>query len=191
VKFPRPVAWVSWLVLMGLGSPLIAAPGAPEPKTQDENAIPTLNSPILTWQFNGSLEKVRQALLAILKEDGLSIKEENRGTGAFVTDLVNFDSKKFGVDVSLPPPRANPQYPWLQSIAVNSGRFGLDGKLTVAGAENTRLDLKAIIEVTAMSTKKGGTFWIPRYSNGTIEHLYFSRLGMKLLPSPAGESAPR
>jgi hypothetical protein len=188
VKVSRPVAWVSFLVVLGSWAPLFAAP---EAKTQEEDPIPVVNSPIQSWQFNGNLERVREAFLALLKEDGLSIKEENRSNGTFVTDLVSFDSKKFGVDISIPPPRANAKYPWLQSIAVNSGRYGLEGKFSVAGAELTRLDLKALIEVTAMNARKGTTAWVPRLSNGTVERFYFSNLGMKLLATPTTDGAPR
>lgn len=188
VKFPRPVLWVSFLALMGSWAPLL---GAPEAKSQEEDAIPVVNSPTVTWQFNGSLERVRDNLLTILKEDGLSIKEESRSTGTFVTDLVNFDSKKFGVDVSIPPPRANANYPWLQAIAVLSGRFGLEGRLSAVGPEATRLDLKAIIEVTAMNAKKGNIAWVPRYSNGTVERSYISSLGIKLVAAPSSNSAPQ
>jgi len=191
VKSSRPIAWVLSLALIGPGTALAAGTAAPEPKAQEEDPVPVVNSPILTWQFNGSLQKVLDAMVALLKEDGLSIKEENRTTGTFVTDLVNFDSKKFGVDVSSPPPRANPAYPWLQSIEVTNGRFGLEGKLVAAGPETTRLDLRALIEVTAIYTKKGNVIWVPRYSNGTIEHLFFSRLGLKLLAPPPSDSAPR
>jgi hypothetical protein len=190
VKSSRPIAWVLSWALIGPGTAL-AAGTAPEPKAQEEDPIPLVNSPILTWQFNGSLRKVRDAMVALLKEDGLSIKEENRTTGSFVTDLVSFDSKKFGVDVSSPPPRADPAYPWLQSIEVNNGRFGLEGKLVAAGPETTRLDLRALIEVTAIYTKKGTVSWLPRYSNGTIEHFFFSRLGLKLLAPPPSDNAPR
>ncbi|MCI0656113.1 MAG: hypothetical protein L0170_03480, partial [Acidobacteria bacterium] len=101
------------------------------------------------------------------------------------------DSKRFGVDISIPPPRANAKYPWLQNIAVTSGRYGLEGKLSVAGPEVTRLDLKALIEVTAMNARKGTTAWVPRFSNGTVERFYFSNLGMKLLATPTGDGAPR
>jgi hypothetical protein len=176
---------------MGPWAAVAAANSTPEPKPPEEDVPPAVISPTQTWQFTGSLEKVREALLAVLKEDGLSIKDESRSTGTFVTDLVSFDTKKFGVDVSAPPPRANPAYPWLQSISVNNGRFGLEGKLVAAGAETTRLDLRAIIEVTAINTKKGAVTWVPRYSNGTIEHLYFSRLGLKLLPPPSSDGASR
>ena len=191
MKSSRPIAWVLSLALIGPGAALAAGPAAPEPKAAEDDPLPVVNSPTLTWQFNGSLEKVRDAMVALLKEDGLSIKDENRATGSFVTDLVNFDTKKFGVDVSAPPPRANPAYPWLQSISVNVGRFGLEGKLVAAGPETTRLDLRALIEVTALNTKKGGVVWIPRYSNGTIEHLYFSRLGLKLVAPPPSDNASR
>ena len=191
MKFSRPLVWVFFVVLTGLWAPLGASPATPESKTPEEDPLPVVVSPTQTWQFNGSLEKVRDALVTLLKEDGLSIKEENRAAGTFATDLIIFDDKKFGVDVSVPPPRANPKYPWLQAIAVSSGRFGLEGKLTGAGPDLTRLDLRAIIEVTAMNTKKGGQAWIPRYSNGTVEHLYISRLGLKLLPTPPSESTPR
>lgn len=188
MKVSRPVVWVSFLALLGLWAPLLATP---EAKSQEEDPIPVVNSPTQTWQFNGNLERVREALLAMLKEDGLSIKEENRSNGTFVTDLVNFDSKRFGVDISIPPPRANAKYPWLQNIAVTSGRYGLEGKLSVAGPEVTRLDLKALIEVTAMNARKGTTAWVPRFSNGTVERFYFSNLGMKLLATPTGDGAPR
>ena len=190
VKSARPIAWVSFLALMGPWASVTAANSAPEPKPSEEDAPPVVNSPTLTWQFNGSLDKVREAMLAVLKEDGLSIKEESRG-GTFVTDLVSFDTKKFGVDVSAPPPRANPAYPWLQSISVNNGRYGLEGKLVASGPETTRLDLRALIEVTAINTKKGAVTWVPRYSNGTIEHFYFSRLGLKLVPPPSTDGASR
>jgi len=176
---------------VGPWASLAAANSTPEPKLPEGDAPPAVVSPTQTWQFSGSLDKVREAMLALLKEDGLSIKEESRSTGTFVTDLVNFDTKKFGVDVSSPPPRANPGYPWLQSISVNNGRFGLEGRLVAAGPETTRLDLRALIEVTAINTKKGAVSWVPRYSNGTIEHFYFSRLGLKLLPPSSSDGASR
>ena len=191
MKSSRPIAWVSFLALMGPWTSLAAANSTPEPKPPEEDAPPAVISPMLTWQFNTSLEKVREAMLAVLKEDGLSIKEESRSTGTFVTDLVSFDTKKFGVDVSSPPPRANPSYPWLQSFQVTTGRFGLEGKLVAGGPVTTRLDLRALIEVTAIYTKTGNVSWFPRYSNGTIEHFFFSRLGLKLLAPPPSDSAPR
>jgi hypothetical protein len=179
------------MALIGLGSPLFAGPDTPEIPNPEEEAAPVLNSPILSWQFNGTLERVRDTLIDLLKKDGLSLKEENREAGTFMTDLVNFNAKKFGVNVSIPPPRVNPKYPWLQSIAVSNGRFGLEGRLIAVGPESTRLDLRALLEVQAMNTKKGELTWTPRYSNGTIEHQYFSRLAVSLPPPPSGESAPR
>ena len=191
VKFPRPVTWLSFLVLLGFSAPLLATSGSPDAKNTEEDPLPVVNSPTQSWQFKGSLEKVREALLAVLKEDGLSIKEENRSAGTFVTDLVAFDSKRFAVDISIPPPRANDKYPWLQSIAVLSGRYGLEGKLSAEGPETTRLDLKALIEVTAMNAKKRTMAWVPRLSNGTVERSFFSDLGLKLLATPSSDSAPR
>jgi len=179
------------LVLWGLGGALAVASEAPEAKEQDEEAAPAVISPYLNWQFNGSLEKVRESLQAVLKEDGLTLKEDAKSPGTFVTDLVVFDEKRFGVNVSTPPPRANPKYPYLQAIAVNAGRYGLEGRLSSAGPQATRLEIRALIEVSAINTRKGGTVWIPRYSNGTIEHLAFSRIALKMLAPASGDTPSR
>ena len=178
------------LLLLGLSGLLHAAPESPDAKVPEEDTPPPINSPYLNWQFNAPLAKVKEALQALMKEDGLSFKEDNSATGDFVTDLAEFDEKKFGVDVSIPPPRANPKYPWLQSIAMTSGRFGLQGKLVSMGPTSTRLDLRALLEIPAINSKVGGRRWVPRYSNGTIEHLYITRLSLRLLPPPASDGKP-
>lgn len=181
---------VAVLMLMAVGPAPGHASDSPDAKEQDDTPLP-VSSPYLTMQFSGDLEKVRESFQALLKEDGLALKEDPKNPAAFSTDMVHFDDKKFGMAVSTPPPRANPKYPWLQSIAANSGRYGLEGRFFSTGAQTTRIELRAIIEVTAINTRKGGTAWVPRYSNGTIEHLTFSRLALKLLPPATADGASR
>jgi hypothetical protein len=181
----------AFLLLFGLASGLQAVPDDTQPKIPDEDLPPPITSPYLNWQFDAPKAKTWEALQALIKEDGLTIKEKNDTAGSFVTELLEFDEKKFTVDVSIPPPRANPKYPWLQPIVMTSGRYGLDGKLSSLGPNKTRLDLKAILEIAAINSKVGGKHWVPRYSNGAIEHQYFSRLSFRLLAEASGQPSSK
>jgi hypothetical protein len=184
--------------LAGMLMALLCAPawGGPEADTKEDPSAPLdpppVTSPWRAFQFNGTLQQVREHLEALLKEDGLTLKEQNKNTGSFLTDLVEFDEKKFGVDVSTPPPKASPKYPWFQTIEMTSGRFGFEGRLSPLAEGQTRLDLRALLEIRAMDKKLRGMRWVPRYSNGSIEQVYFTRLALSLLqPSPQAQAPSR
>lgn len=181
-----------WLALLPLALGAIAAPAAPMPEGEgDSDAPPAVTSPWRTWQFNAPPERIRAELSALFKEDGLSLKEEDRKAGTFVTDLVEFDEKKFGVELSIPPPKAGPKYPWFQTNDMKSGRFGIEGKIHPVHGAEVRVDLRALLEIRGMDQKIRSMRWIPRYSNGAVESLYFTRLSMRLLPAATGESTRR
>lgn len=178
--------------LAGMLMALLCAPGwaGPVSESKEEPSAPLdpppVTSPWRTFQFNGTVTQVREHLEALMKEDGLTLKEQDKDKGSFLTDLVEFDEKKFGVDVSTPPPKASPKYPWFQTIEMTSGRFGLEGRLSSLGEGQTRLDLRALLEIRAMDKKIRGMRWVPRYSNGSVEQVYFTRLALSLLqPSQA------
>ena len=195
----RPIGGIDLLrapLLAGLVTLILCAPASGQAQEPSDKAVPDpegpppVSSPWRTWQFNGSLERVREQLEALMKEDGLAFKEQNKATGSFVTDLVEFDDKKFGVEVSIPPPKASPKYPWFQLNSMTSGRFGLEGRLSALSESQTRLDLRALLEIRAMDKKIRALRWIPRYSNGAVEQLYFTRLSMSLLQSSSTAQAP-
>ncbi|PYQ14125.1 MAG: hypothetical protein DMH00_02380 [Acidobacteria bacterium] len=167
--------------------------GAPEPSAQkvEETAPSPVNSPWKTWQFNAPPERVRAELLVLMKEDRLNLKEESRKDGTLLTDLVEFNDKKFGVDVSIPPPKATPKYPWFQTNEMRSGRYGLEAKLSPLGSTSTRVDLRALLQIRGMDGKIRAMRWIPRYSNGAVEQQYFTRLSLRLLPSTVGDNTRR
>ncbi len=179
------------LAALFLALPTLAASESPAPgekPPQDEGPAP-LNSPWRTSQFNGSLEKVRDAFLAILKEEGLDVTRGEEPPDSFVTSLVEFDKKKFGVQVSIPPPKLSPKYPYAQLNQMYSGKYGLEGHFSRLSAEQTRLDLRAELQILAMDEKARAERWVPRYSNGEVERYYFTRLSLLLL-HPASELTP-
>jgi len=180
-----------FFLLMGLSGLLPAAPDLEEGKVTEGDVPPLISSPWRSWHFGAPLDRVRSELLSLLKEDGLTIVEEDRAAGNLLTDKIQFDSKRFGVDVSIPPPKAGPKYPWFQMNAMTSGRYGLEGKVSTLGPGQTGVDLRAVLEIQGMDQKIRAMRWVPRYSNGTVEQHYFSRLGFRLIPPPSGESSPR
>jgi hypothetical protein len=175
---------------------LLCAPvwGAPASDVKEEPPAPLepppVTSPWRTFQFNGTPQQVRERLEALMKEDGLTVKEQNKDAGSFLTDLVEFDDKKFGVDVSIPPTKASPKYPWFQMNEMTSGRFGLEGRLSPLGEGQTRLDLRALLEIRAFDRRIHAMRWIPRYSNGSVEQVYFTRLALSLL-QPSSQAPSR
>jgi hypothetical protein len=170
---------------------LPASAATPEEKHPQEEGPPQVVSPWQSWDFNGSRERVRSEMLSLIKEQGLTITAEDEKKGTFVTDLVEFDDKKFGVDVGVPPPKAGPKYPYFQLNAMTSGKFGLEGRFSGATDGRTHLDLRALLETRGMDEKIRGMRWIPRVSNGEVERYFFTRLSLKLLNTPSDSSSPR
>jgi hypothetical protein len=162
-----------------------ARPAAPENKAPEEGGPPPVSSPWQSWQFNGSLEKVRSELLALCREDGLAPDHEDPKSGSFRTGMVEFNDKKFGVDVSVPPPKASPKYPYFQLNDMTAGRYGLEARLSPGASGQTHLDLRALLEIQGMDQKIRAMRWIPRISNGEVERYYFTRLALRLLNPPA------
>jgi hypothetical protein len=149
-----------------------------------------LSSPWRDIQFGAPLERVRAELLTLLKEDGLTVVPEETEEGRFVTDIVEFDDKKFGVDVSIPPPKLSPKYPYAQLNSMTSGRYGLEGRLRPLSAGMTRLELRANLETRGMDQKARAMRWIPRYSNGEVERSLFTRLASRIL-KPVPDGSPK
>ena len=168
-----------------------ASPGLPMPEPLEvPDAPPPVTSPWRSWHYHAKPEQVRAALEALFKEDGLTIKEQDLKSGTFTTDLVEFNDKKFGVELSIPPPKAGAKYPWFQTNDMRSGRFGIEGKIFPAAGEDVRVDIRALLEIRGMDQKVKSMRWIPRYSNGAVEQQYFTRLSLQLLAT-TGESAQR
>jgi hypothetical protein len=175
---------LNWILLVPA---IIAAPiGTP---AQDDGP-PKVNSPWKTWQFNGPPEKVRSELFSLIQEQGLTLTRQDTKEGTFVTDLIEFDDKKFGVDVSVPPPKAGPKYPYFQLNSMTSGKYGLEGRLRPISAEQSRLDLRALLEIRGMDQSIRAMRWVPRISNGEVERFFFTRLAFRLRnssPSATGK----
>jgi hypothetical protein len=173
---------------------LATALQAQEEKPPPAAALPQVSSPWRTQDFTAPLERVRTELLAMATEDGLTVQEgdkEEKKEGRFRTDLVDFDSKRFGVDVSIPPPKANPKYPFFQLNAMTSGRYGLEGRVWSLSSTQVRVDLRALLEIRGMDQKVHALRWVPRFSNGEIEANYFTRLSQRLLKIANDGSSPR
>jgi hypothetical protein len=157
-------------------------------------ALPEVSSPWRTQDFVAPLEKVRSELLAMATEDGLTVQEgdkEEKKEGRFKTDLVEFDSNRFGVDVSIPPPKASPKYPFFQLNQMTAGRYGLEGRVWSLSPTQVRVDLRALLEIRGMDQKVRTLRWVPRLSNGEIESNYFTRLSQRLLKAANEGSSPR
>ena len=168
-----------------------ASPGLPMPETQEApDGPPPVTSPWRSWHYNATPEQVRAAFEALFKEDGLTVKEQDRKSGTFTTDMAEFNDKKFGVELSIPPPKAGPKYPYFQTNDMRSGRFGIEGKIYPAAGADVRVDIRALLEIRGMDQKVKTMRWIPRTSNGAVEQQYFTRLSLHLL-AHAGESAQR
>ena len=183
------------LLLIVLSS--LTSPGWTRPESQEAEKAPQpsedpppVNSPWRTWHYNATPQQIRSAFETLFKEDGLSVKQEDKKSGTFMTDRVEFNDKKFGVEVSLPPPKAGPKYPWFQTNDMRSGRFGIEGRIYPASGSEVRVDIRAMLEINAVDQKVKSMRWVPRYSNGAVEQQYFTRLSMILLAS-AGQDAPR
>ena len=174
---------------------ILLAPAAGAPTEgqdlQQETGPPPVSSPWESQQFNAPLERVRSELLALLQEDGLALVREEREEGTFATGLVDFDDKKFGVDVSIPPPKISARYPYAQMNSMRTGRYGLEGRLSGMSPTQTRLDLRALLEIRAADRKKMVTRYVPRISNGQVERQYFTRLSLRLLKPPGGTPPKR
>lgn len=185
----RPSPCIVFLLLIALAPALKAEGDKPTPGA----APPQVSSPWRTQDFTAPLEKVRTEFLAMAAEDGLTVQEgdkEQKKEGRFMTDLVDFDSHRFGVDVSIPPPKASPKYPFFQMNSMTSGRYGLEGRVWSLSPTQVRVDLRALLEIQGMDQKEHRLRWIPRLSNGEIESNYFTRLSQRLSKIANG-SAPR
>ncbi len=168
-----------------------ASPGLSMPEPQESPDVPPpVTSPWRSWHYNATPDQVRSAFESLFKEDSLSIKEQDRKAGTFITDMAEFGEKKFGVEVSIPPPKAGAKYPYFQTNDMRSGRFGIEAKIYPAAGSEVRVDIRALLEIRGMDQKGRAMRWIPRYSNGAVEQQYFTRLSLRLLES-AGESAQR
>ena len=177
--------------LMFLSVPFAArkelVPGAKLPE-----GPPPAASPWRDQHFNAPAERLRAELRALLSEDHLALREEGNEDGTFHTDLVEFDKKKFGVDVSIPPPKSSPEFPYYTTNTLESGRFGFEGKIVPERSNQSHLHLRALREGRAMDKRAGARRWLPRASNGEVERNYFTRLALRLLrPPAAGASTPR
>jgi hypothetical protein len=178
------------LLLVMLATALVAEEEKPAPGALP----PEVSSPWRTQDFVAPLEKVRSELMAMATEDGLTVQEgdkEEKKEGRFKTDLIEFDSKRFGVDVSIPPPKASPKYPFFQLNAMTSGRYGLEGRVWSLSPTQVRVDLRALLEIRGMDQKVHTLRWVPRLSNGEIESNYFTRLSQRLLKAANDGSSPR
>jgi len=176
----RPSSWVAVLLLMVMFAPALQA----EQEKPPSLVPPEVSSPWRTQDFTAPLERVRTELLAMVAEDGLTVQEgdkKEKREGRFRTDLIAFDSKRFGVDVSIPPPKANAKYPFFQTNVMTSGRYGLEGRVWSLSPTQARVDLRALLEINGMDQKEHMLRWIPRLSNGEIESNYFTRLSQRLL----------
>jgi len=162
-----------------------------EPESQPEDGPPVVSSPWRSQQFNAPLERVRSELLALIQEDDLALVQDDRKDGTFSTGWVEFDSKKFGTDVSIPPPKLTTQYPYAQLNTMTSGRYGLEGRLSRSSPRQTRLDLRALLEGRGVDRKAIVMRWISRLSNGEVERQYFTRLSLRLLKPPGGNPPAR
>jgi len=187
----KPLFRVSFgvLILSFLLSPSMGA-APPEEKPSEDAGPPPVSAPWRTARFDAPVERVRAELMTLLKEDVLAVTFEETEQGGFVTDIVEFDDKKFGVNVSTPPPKLSPKYPYAQLISVTSGRYGLEGRLRLLSAGRARMELRAILETRGMDQKARAMRWIPRVSNGEVERQLFSRLALRLL-KPASDGSPR
>ena len=177
------------LMLLSFSSPLPAGTETPESEPPQSEGPPPVTSPWRNMMYAAPLERVRAELLALVAEDGLAVTREDRSDGSFATGLVEFNDKKFGVDVSVPPPKMSNKYPYAQLITMTSGRYGLEGRLAEESPGRTRLDLRALLEIRGHDHKALAMRWIPRYSNGEVERNYFTRLHLRLLKAPA-EATP-
>lgn len=187
-RFPRlPSLLLPLLVLLAPGAGAVAQ--EPEPAQEVSPLPPPVSSPWRTAQFAAPLEKVRAELTALIQEDRLAVTGEEKEVGTFVTGMVEFDDKKFGVDVSIPPPKLSNKYPYAQLNTMTSGRYGLEGRLQEVAPGQIRLDLRALLETRGLDHKAGTMRWIPRVSNGEVERNYFTRLSLRLL-RPQGASPP-
>ena len=183
----RRIAGVSMVLLFVT---ILIAPAqedvTPEPVPRQDNSPPPVSSPWRSQQFDAPLEKVRSEILALIQEDGLALVREDRKDGTFTTGLADFDGKKFGADVSIPPPKISARYPYAQTIVMTSGRYGLEGRLSRTSPVRTRLDVRALLEIRAADRKAYTTRWVPRLSNGEVERQFFTRLSLRLLKPPPG-----
>jgi len=146
---------------------------------------PPAASPWRTWKLDASEERVHSTLLALLREDGLTPVEGDRSNVTLATNLIEFDNKRFGVSVSIPPPKATPQYPYFQLNVMTSGRYGLECRIAPGGPNQTRVDLRALLETRGFDKNLNVQRWVPRSSNGEVESNYFTRLALRLLSKPA------
>src|SRR5262249_35743629 len=156
-----------------------------ESPTPEGPPPPPVSSPWQTWRFAAAPARVKSELLTLFKEDGLSLESENATAGSLLTNLAEFGKEKFGQkDVSIPPPRASEKYPYYQLIAMTSGRFGFECRLSPLPDAQTRIDLRARLEIRAFDRNRREWTWVPRYSNGIVEHSYFDRLSLRLTQPP-------
>jgi len=180
-----------YLLLVSISIAPATGAATPEPEPGQESGPPPVSSPWRSQQFDAPLEKVRSELLALIQEDGLALAREESKDGTFATGRVEFDDKKFGVDVSIPPPKLSSKYPYAQLNSMTSGRYGLEWRLSEASPDQTRLDLRALLEIRGMDRRAKARRWIPRYSNGEVERQYFTRLSLRLLKPPGGSPRAR
>jgi len=193
-RFSRlPIFLLSLLLFSAPGAGAAAQEAEPAQESESHQEVspppPPVSSPWRSAQFAAPLEKVRAELLALIQEDRLGVTGEEKAAGTFVTGMVEFDDKKFGVDVSIPPPKLSNKYPYAQLNAMTSGRYGLEGRLQEVAPDQTRLDLRALLEIRGLDHRARTMRWIPRVSNGEVERNYFTRLSLRLL-RPQGASPP-
>jgi len=141
-------------------------------------------------EVSASPDRVRAELLSLFKAEGLTVAEEKRSEAILRTNLIPLDAKKFAVGVATPPPKASAEYPYYQLNAMKLGRFGLESHVVPRAPGTTRLDLRALLEIQALSKNQGVMVWVPRISNGEIEKVYLSRLSSRFKPQSTPSSPP-
>jgi hypothetical protein len=194
LRFPRVRAT---LALLAVATLLAAAPPEDPSETGEEPeggevAPPQVTSPWRSYHFDAPTEQVRSLLDEFLKSEGLVLQPGKSEDGTLRTELKDFDEKKFQRDVSVPPPRASTDYPFYQTNAMTSGRYGLEFRLDSEGESRTRILLRAHLEIRAMNRRARKMIWVPRISNGEVERQFVNHLTLRLLAAtrPAA-SGPR
>lgn len=180
---------VLYLALALIGIPAVSSQTSESVSEKKFPKVPPpVTSPWRTLEVSADPDRVRTELLSLFKTEGLTVVEEKRSEAILRTDLIPFDPKKFAVSVAIPPPKATAEYPYYQMNAMRIGRFGLESHVVRRGPGRTRLDLRALLEIQALSKNQGVMLWVPRISNGEIEKIYLSRLAFRLEPQSAPSS---
>jgi hypothetical protein len=129
---------------------------------------------------------VRAALQSLLKRYGLPLEPGHAASAdEFITVWGTFRQEDFGPDVAHDTPTINEDYPYVSPSRLRQGHVRLRARLATEGGQTVLL-LQAELQADAFNVAEFEQQRLERFSNGTIEAIFFERIRRAL--APGGDS---